>query len=156
MILSNEVVDSLTEFLLLSAARRDHILTIKQHLQNNKWVITDRFSDSSTAYQGYAKGLDIGIIESISSVILENITPDLTILLDISVEIMEGRLAKSQQHNNFYDKKDVEFHIKVKKGFLELAKQHPDRIILVDGNEDIDAVAADIQTIVEKRFAISL
>ncbi len=156
MVLSNEIKDILTEFLLLSAARRDHILTIKEHLEQGKWVITDRFSDSSIAYQGYAKGLDIDMITSLTNIITDGIMPDLTILLDVSIDVMQKRLVLSERHHNFYDDKDIQFHKMVKDAFIYLAKMHPERIVIIDADDDIDMVTGYIKSIMLKRFGVTL
>lgn len=148
ILLSSEIYDSMTEFLLLSAARRDHILQIKQHLAAKRIVITDRFSDSSIAYQGYAKGLDISQIELITKIITENFMPDITILLDVNLDIMQSRMKKSIDHKTFYDMKGVDFHKKVKDGFLSIAERYPKRIIIVDANRSVLEISDEIYSIV--------
>ena len=150
MLLESEITDSMTEFLLLSAARRDHVLEIKQHIKAGKWVITDRFSDSSLAYQGYAKGLDINNIQLITQLITEGLMPDLTILLDVSLNIMQNRMQLSEGHRNFYDMKSIEFHRKVKNGFLKTAQQYSDRIVIINADSCINDVSERILLLVMK------
>ncbi len=150
ILLSNEIKDSMTEFLLLSAARRDHILEINKCLAGNKWVITDRFSDSSIAYQGYAKGLGIEKIDLITQMITEGLMPDLTILLDVSIDVMQQRMEKSTKHTSFYDMKGIDFHQKIKNGFLEIAKKYPERIVIINSDRPIAEVADQILEIVLK------
>lgn len=150
ILLSNEIKDSMTEFLLLSAARRDHILEINKCLAENKWVITDRFSDSSIAYQGYAKGLDIEKIDLITQMITEGLMPDLTILLDVSIDVMQQRMEKSKKHTSFYDMKGIDFHQKIKNGFLEIARKYPERIVVVNSDRSIAEVSNQILEIVLK------
>jgi dTMP kinase len=78
--------------------------------------------------------------------------PDLTILLDLDLEIMQERMAQSEKHNNFYDKKSLIFHKKVKEGFLKIAKLYPDRIILLDANKSRDELSDEIFQIVLSRL----
>jgi dTMP kinase len=144
ILLSNEIKDSMTEFLLLSAARRDHILEINKYLAANKWVITDRFSDSSIAYQGYAKGLDVQKIDLITQMITEGLMPDLTILLDVSIDVMQQRMEQSEKHTSFYDMKGIAFHQKIKNGFLEIAKKYPERVVIVNADKSIAEVSDEI------------
>jgi dTMP kinase len=150
ILLSSEINDSMTEFLLLSAARRDHILEIKKHLSDGKIVITDRFSDSSIAYQGYAKGLDIGQIELITQIVTENFMPDITILLDVSLEVMQVRMKKSGDHKTFYDMKGLDFHKKVKDGFLSIAAKYQSRVVIVNADKPVEEVSDEIYTIVSQ------
>ncbi len=149
ILLSNEIKDSMTEFLLFSAARRNHILEIKKFLVDNKIVISDRFSDSSIAYQGYAKGVDIEKIELITQIITEKFMPAITILLDISLAVMQQRIKSSGDHDTFYDRKGIEFHTKVKNGFLEIAKRYPERIFVINGDKSVDNVSEEIFELVQ-------
>ena len=152
LLLENEIEDSLTELFLLSAARRDHLLEIKKELSQGKIVVTDRFSDSSLAYQGYAKGLALHKIAFITDLATDGFMPDLTILLDLDLEIMHERILQSAKHNNFYDKKDLAFHKKVKSGFLKIAKLYPDRVVILDANKSREELSDEILKIVLSRL----
>jgi dTMP kinase len=152
ILLSNEIKDSMTEFLLLSAARRDHVIEINKNLSESKWVITDRFSDSSTAYQGYAKGLEIAKIELITQIITEGLMPHLTILLDASLDVMIERMHRSEKHKSFYDMKGIDFHKKIKDGFLEIAARYPERIVVINADESVEEVSQKVFEIVVKKF----
>ncbi len=152
ILLSNEIKDSMTEFLLLSAARRDHVIEINKNLSEGKWVITDRFSDSSTAYQGYAKGLEIGKIELITQIITEGLMPHLTILLDASLDVMIERMQRSEKHKSFYDMKGIDFHKKIKDGFLEIAARYPERIVVINADESVEEVAKKVFEVIIKKF----
>jgi dTMP kinase len=152
ILLSNEIKDSMTEFLLLSAARRDHVLEINKSLNEGKWVITDRFSDSSTAYQGYAKGLEIEKIELITQIITEGLMPEITILLDASIDVMMERMQRSEKHKSFYDMKGIDFHKKIKDGFLEIALRYPERIVIINADESVDEVSKKIFDTITKKF----
>lgn len=152
ILLSNEIKDSMTEFLLLSAARRDHVIEINKNLSEGKWVITDRFSDSSTAYQGYAKGLEIGKIELITQIITEGLMPHLTILLDASIDVMIKRMEGSEKHKSFYDMKGIDFHKQIKDGFLEIAARYQERIVVINADESVEEVAKKVFEVVVKKF----
>jgi dTMP kinase len=152
IILSSEIEDSMTEFLMLSAARRDHVLEIQKHLAENKIVITDRFSDSSIAYQGYAKGLPIQDIELITKMVAGECMPDLTILLDVSLEVMHERTKASHAHKTFYDMKGFDFHKKVKEGFLQIAHKYPKRVVIINADLSIDQVSEQIREIISNHI----
>ncbi len=146
IILHNEIIDVLTEFLLLSAARRDHILEIKHKLNEGYFVISDRFYDSSIAIQSVAKGLDLQLVNYITENILEGIHPNITFLLDINIETLYRRLQNSDRLINFYDQKDRHFHKRVKEGFLQIAKQdRSDRIVTIDAANDIEIISEEIK-----------
>lgn len=154
MLLSNEVDDVMTEFLLFSAARRDHTLRIKQKLRDGAVVISDRFYDSSVAIQALTKNLDIAFVEHITHHLLDGLRPDITFLLDVSVEELQKRLKNHGRLINFYDKKDMQFHQKVKENFLEIAKLAPQRIVVVNGDSDIHTIAHNIRSKLETRFEL--
>ncbi len=153
ILLAKEIRDPLTELLLLSAARRDHIAQIKKELSLGKVVISDRFADSSLAYQGYAKGIDINFIQELTSLISDNFQPDITLLLNADLPVVESRLKKeNRSNNNFYDEKNIDFHNKIKLGFLEIAKLYPERIIVIDSNNSVTKVAQEIWEIVNGKM----
>lgn len=155
ILLSNEIPDSMTEFLLLSAARRNHVLEIQKALEIGEIVITDRFSDSSLAYQGYAKGLNIEQIELITQIITNGMMPELTILLDVSLNVMQERMKQSTTHINFYDMKGEEFHNKVKQGFLKIAKRYPNRVVIVNADDSIENISQKIFKIVMNKYSLT-
>jgi dTMP kinase len=150
ILLSSEINDSMTEFLLLSAARRDHILEIKKYLSEGKIVITDRFSDSSIAYQGYAKGLDVAQIELITQIVTDSFIPNITILLDVSLDVMQSRMKISGDHNSFYDMKGLDFHKKVKDGFLSIAAKYSSRVVVINADKSVEEVSSEIYKIVSR------
>ncbi|CAL7963154.1 Thymidylate kinase [Alphaproteobacteria bacterium] len=144
ILLTHEVADSLTELLLFSAARRDHVLQINAWLKEGYYVISDRFTDSSLAYQGYAKGLDMLLVQHLNDISTNCLQPDITILLDITLATIKNRINKSSAHTNFYDHKNIEFHNQVKEGFLHVAKLYPERIKIVDANKSVEEVASQV------------
>lgn len=143
----------LSEALLLFAARHLHVeRVINPNLNAGKIVICDRFTDSTRAYQGYGHGLDLDVIENLKDTVLEDLEPDLTFILDIDskagLERSERRLAAEaldiKQKEDRFESLDISFHEKLRQGFLEIAKNNPDRCKVFDASKDLDAIAADI------------
>ncbi len=148
------------EVLLLYTARQMHVKDlIKPALEDGKIVISDRFADSTRAYQSYGHGLPLEFINNIHAFVLGNMEPDLTFLLDIPVD--EG-LARSQGHllksgdtrektEDRFEGLDKSFHEKLRQGFLELAKANPERFEIIDARDDIEKIQNKIQDIVKQR-----
>ncbi|BFM48326.1 dTMP kinase [Marinomonas sp. THO17] len=141
-----ERVSDLTELLLVFAARAQHIAEkIQPALANGLWVISDRFLDSSYVYQGNARGGDKTMIDTLASWVVAESQPDVTLLLDVSVEVGQQRVVQRQQQDRL-DKESLAFHEKVRQGFLARAKQEPNRVKIIDASQSIDAVKNDIAT----------
>ncbi len=136
------------ELLMFSAARSKHVRTvIKPALKNHKWVISDRFIDSTTVYQGYAQNFDMKTVNYLHELAINETMPDLTILLDIPVEI--GLARKNSQAEDGLDELRMEnlgysFHKIVRSGFLELAQQNTNRIKVIDATGTIEEVQQKI------------
>ena len=146
--------DALTETLLLFAARADHLAhTIRPALRAGKWVVCDRFSDSTYAYQGAARGLDENAICAIDSAATQCFRPDLTIILDVPVEQGLFRAAARGTQEARFENFDCQFHKRLANYFRRLAAREPDRCVLVDGTGSPDAVAQAISDEVSKRFS---
>lgn len=142
------------EVLLLFAARAMHVeKLIKPALAAGKIVISDRFTDSTRAYQSYGHGLDPGIVESINETALEGFAPDLTLILDIPVEIglqrSGKRLSAEASGEDRFEKLDVGFHERLRQGFLDIARREPRRCHVIDASGSIEAVAARIEEAVK-------
>ena len=149
--------DPPTEALLHFAARADHYTTkIAPALKEGAWVLCDRFADSTRAYQGYGLGLDMGAIEALYEIALDDFVPDLTIILDIPVENGVERMIERGADPDRYEKMDTDFHERLRQGFLEIAKQDPDRCAVIDANNDIDTVTGRIFDCVETRMGVTL
>lgn len=145
-------MSDVTESLLYAAARAQHVNElIIPSLEDGKMVICDRFVDSSIAYQGYARGLDIESIEMVNNYATRGIQPDLTILLDIDVENALKR-KKKQKELDRMELEKLDFHRKVSDGFKELAIINPNRIKLIDANRTIDEVHKEIIELIEKKI----
>jgi dTMP kinase len=155
MSLDNTLMDPRTEFLLFSASRAQHVSErIRPHLESGGIVICDRYFDASLAYQGYGHQLNLDSLRTITSFATQGLTPDLTLLLDLPVE--RGLQRREQGGNwNRLDAYDLEFHRRVRQGYLALAKSQPERWIVIDGLQDVEQVHAEIQQAVETKLAQS-
>jgi dTMP kinase len=144
--------DPITELLLMFAARREHCRrVIWPAIENGQWVISDRFADSTMAYQGYAQGAGRAAVEQIQAVTLHQFVPDLTIILDIPVDTGAGRV-KSRGAGNRLDTMDAAFHQAVRDGFLDIARREPDRCVVINADAAPEAVADTIWQVVNKKF----
>jgi len=153
--LDNTTMHPRTEFLLFSASRAQHVFErIRPHLERGGIVICDRYFDASLAYQGYGHRLDLDSLRAITSFATQELTPDLTILLDLPVE--RGLHRREQDGNwNRLDAYDLDFHRRVRQGYLALAKSQPERWVVIDGLQPVDQVHAEIKRAVEARLAQS-
>ncbi len=154
LLLSNkEITDPLIEYLLLAAARKDHVDTvIKKKLQEGYYVISDRFYDSSLCYQGYYKNLDVKVIERIKNITINQFQPDITFIINISISELKKRIAMKRTEYNLYDKKGIKFHQIIRNGYLEIAEDNAERIILIDGDKAITEVQEEIIRIVQEKI----
>ncbi|MBC8412952.1 MAG: dTMP kinase [Nitrospira sp.] len=144
------VIDPLAELLLYYASRAQLLKeVILPALQNNQVVITDRFTDSTVAYQGYARGIDLNVINTLNNLVVPDTMPQLTILLDFDVEEGLSRNRKAMKEDRF-ELEAVEFHRRVRNGFQKIAEQEPDRVKIVDASQSPDAVSRRIIEIVDE------
>lgn len=149
---TDEKFPSLAEVFLYEADRNFHIHNvIKPSLKEKKIVICDRFIDSTLAYQGYARGLDIETIKYLNNLATEGITPDITFLIDISVEEGLKRIKEKRQFDRI-EQEDIDFHKRLREGFLKIAEKNKNRIVVIDGNKDKELVFKEIITILKKRY----
>ena len=147
----NTDIPSEVELLLMLADRKDHVeKTILPNLLNNIWVISDRFMDSSIAYQGGGRQLNLNMIDSLA-IYLDLPQPDLTLLFDLPVEVSLERTKKRGELDRF-EKEEIEFHKRIREAYLELAKDHPDRIKVIDGSQDLEKVQAKVVRAIKKLF----
>ena len=136
----------MAECLLLFAGRQMHVETlIRPAMERGAIVISDRFADSTRAYQGYGHGLDQKVIEDMNTLALGVFKPDLTFVFDIPVK--EGleraghRLAAEDSAEDRFEKLDIAFHERMRQGYLEIAKREPKRCVVIDAAQDMDAIA---------------
>jgi dTMP kinase len=112
---------------------------IKPNLENGKIVICDRYADSTVAYQGYGRGLDLGMVRAINASATQGLTPNLTILLDISAET--GLSRKSTKNPDRFERENMTFHQRVREGYLKLAADEPGRWLVIDATQTKDRIA---------------
>ena len=138
--------DSTTEALLMTAARRQNIAhVIKPALARGEAVLTDRFFDSTTVYQGCAGGVDEETIKLLNNRFLDGVYPDITILLDIEAEQGLERSVREDNSETRFEDLGLAYHKKVREGFLMLAKQEPERFIVIDANQNEMAIHEQIK-----------
>lgn len=137
------------ECLLLFAARAMHVRDlIAPSLAEGKTVLSDRFTDSTRAYQGYAGGMDLDVIETIKQASIGSLEPDLTFILDLPAEIGLARSNRRHEKGGTtetrFEDKELAFHESLRQGFLDLATKNPARCIIIDATQSIDTVADQI------------
>jgi dTMP kinase len=145
-------MSAITELLLYNAARAQHLAEkILPAIKQGKIIITDRFSDSTVAYQCYARGIDIALIMSLDRLATGGLKPDLTILFDLDAE---AGLARNRGANKTdrIELEDIAFHRKVREGYLAIAKADPDRVRIVDAAQPSAEVQARVWEIVKERL----
>ena len=129
------------ETLLLYAARKDHIdKVIAPSLKKNKWVLCDRFKESTLVYQGYGKNVDIDLIKKLDKIITNNLTPGLTFILDIDPIIGLKRSKRKSNTETRYENMSLRFHNKIRKAFRTIAKSNKKKFILINANQDINLI----------------
>jgi len=147
--------DPLTETMLMFAARADHVaLTIKPALKERRWVICDRFTDSTYAYQGAGRGIPRETIRRIEAIALGDFRPDLTLVLDLPVEEGLARAHGRGSQENRFEHFDREFHERLRASFLSIAKRAPDRCRIIDASGSEDEVGNAIFSAVRKQFRV--
>lgn len=135
----------LTETLLMFAARSDHLeKTIRPALDAGRWVVCDRFADSSRAYQGAGGGTPAAFIETLDATIVADTQPDLTLIFDLPVEIGLERAFGRGLFETRFESKGLEFHERLRRRFLEIAAEKSDRCVIIDAVGEEEAVAARV------------
>jgi dTMP kinase len=149
--------DSMTELLLMYAARRAHLRdTIWPALQQGRWVISDRFADSSRAFQGIAGELGLETVETIHAISIGEFNPDLVIIMDIDQEVALSRAASRGAGEDRFEKKGNDYHRKVRAAFQSIAASDTERYLLIDASGSIDQVTHKIFDGVEKKLGLEL
>ena len=142
-------ISSEVELLLMLSDRKDHVdKVIKPNLNKGTWVVTDRFMDSTMAYQGGGRGLEISKIELIAGA-LELPVPTLTLLFDLPVNLAFQRIADRENLDRF-ESEPIDFHNKIREAYLRLAEKNKDRIVVIDSSKSLKEVSAQIKKEVNK------
>lgn len=143
----------MTETLLMFAARSDHLeRTIRPALEAGRWVVCDRFADSSRAYQGAGGGVPAGFIETLDTAVVGATQPDLTLVFDLPVEVGLERAFGRGLFETRFESKGLAFHERLRKGFREIAAAHPGRCVVIDADGDLDTVTDRVWAAVEDRL----
>jgi dTMP kinase len=146
---SHEPVTPQAEALLILAARCQHVAhLIRPAVRRGTLVLCDRFSDSTFAYQGFARGLDLEWLRAANEVATDGLTPDLTLVLDLPVSVGLARRRADRGEQNRLDRETERFHRKVRRGFLTLAAEEPKRITIVNANRPAQEVQDELSKIV--------
>lgn len=149
---NNTAMDSKTEALLYAAARRQHLVEkVIPALKQEAIVICDRFIDSSLVYQGIGRGLGIDKVYDMNLFAIEDIMPDFTLFFDIDPKLGLERIHKDQQREiNRLDMEDLNFHLKVYRGYKEVVSRYPERIIEIDASKSIEEVFNSVMNILKE------
>ena len=143
----------MTELLLMYAARLDHVeKLIKPALERGVWVISDRFSDSSMAYQGYARELGPKRVTALHDAVMDGFEPDLTILFDIDPILAQKRVETRGEDLSRFDAESIAFHNTLRSAFLDIAKDNEDRVFTVDAAASRDGVQTRILFAVSQKY----
>jgi dTMP kinase len=145
--------DAASEALLLVAARRDHVARlIEPALARGEWVISDRFADSTLAYQGWGRGLALADIAALHRFALGGFAPDLTLILDLPVEIALTRAAARPRTADRFERLDPAFHERLRRGFLDIAAAEPRRCVVIDAAPEPASVHRAVLAAVAQRL----
>jgi dTMP kinase len=143
----------MTETLLMFAGRSDHLeRTIRPALEAGRWVVCDRFADSSRAYQGAGGGVPADFIESLDAAVVGATQPDLTLIFDLPVEVGLERAFGRGLFETRFESKGLAFHERLRRRFLEIAQENADRCVIIDAVGDEATVAARVWAAVEDRL----
>lgn len=139
-----------TELLLYAASRAQHVSeVIKPALEAGKVVISSRFADAMVVYQGYGRGLDLERIHRLNRIATDGVTPDVTFVLDLPVEIGLQRVQNSRGGLDRLEREKIEFHRRLREGYQTIAQQEPQRLKIIDAQVSPKQVYAQIQSIIQ-------
>ena len=148
--------DALGEALLHYAARRDHLVTtVWPALEAGRWVIGDRFADSTMAYQGHGRGLDPEVIETLHRLVVGDFRPDLTLIFDLEAEAGLRRASARGGGEQRYERMDIDFHRRLRRGYLDIARGEPGRCVVIDASGPVEATHAAVMAAVQERLQVA-
>ncbi len=150
----NDSMTDTAELFLYLASRAQHVeQVIVPALNEGKIVICERFNDATYAYQGFARGLDLNLLVDLTKIATSGLEPDLTLLLDLDVEEGLLRAEKLKNHRDRLESESIDFHSKVRNGYLTIARNNPQRVKVIDANGTIDEVHLRIRNCVDEMFS---
>lgn len=142
----NETMDALTETLLMFAARADHVArVIRPALAAGTWVLCDRFTDATAAYQGAGKGVPLGLIEQLAASTHHGLHPDRTLVFDCPFEVSQERLGRSGRARDRFEREDRAFFERVRESYLQRVRSEPGRMRLIDASTNPDEVKNQVE-----------
>jgi dTMP kinase len=143
-LLLHSPVEPMSEALLMFAARREHLHNlIVPAIEAGRWVLCDRFTDATFAYQGYGRGVDLGFLAMLERWVQEGLQPDLTVLFDLPVAVARARTARARDPDRFESEQDAFFE-RVRSGYLARAAADPARFRIVDATQEMGAIEAEL------------
>ena len=146
---------AMAEALLMNAARSDHLdKLIRPALKDGKWVICDRFADSTRVYQSVKGGVPETILRNMEASVLAGTIPSLTLVLDAPLETTSDRRSHRGGAKDSFEKRNDDFHQAVRQAFITLARSEPERCVLIDASRDIDSVFEAAWTAISERFGL--
>jgi len=149
--------DPETEALLMVAARRSHLVeTVWPALKAGRWVISDRFADSTIAYQGYGRGVARDSLKKLHKLIAGDFKPNLSLVLDLPVNKGILRAVTRSSKETRFERMDNAFHERLRRGFLAIAKAEPKRCVVIDATQDPAAVHAAIKAAIRSRLGVKI
>lgn len=157
LLASSAIPSEAAELFLYMADRAQHVAeVIRPAVDSGLIVISDRYVDSTVAFQAYGRGLPLGLIEEMNRLATGGLLPDLTILLDLDVELARERLrSRDAAHATRFEREPPEFHLRVRAGYLELARRNPERIRIVDASGSAEETHAKVMAIVGQCLTMS-
>jgi len=148
---NNTEMDDRTEVLLYAASRRQHLMDIVlPQINNGVNVISDRFVDSSLAYQGYGRNIDVEKVYEINQFAIEGYMPVKTIFLNVEAEIGMNRIKKNRDSQDRLEQEAIDFHKRVFDGYQKLIKKYGDRMVVIDANRDVELVIDEAYKVVKE------
>lgn len=156
---ANAALDSTAELLLYAAARAQHVgEVIRPALESGHLVLCDRYTDATLTYQGCGRGLDSGLIDELNRVAARDVLPHLTILIDLPAETGLGRAlareeAAQDSSEGRFEREQMAFHQRVRQGYLDLARAQSERFVVIDGDQEVAQIAAQIAASVDAFLA---
>ncbi|RIX49657.1 MAG: dTMP kinase [Rhodocyclales bacterium GT-UBC] len=148
-LLLNDAMHLETETLLMFAARREHLARlIEPALARGEWVVCDRFSDATYAYQGGGRGLDKGKFLALEHWVHEHVQPDLTLLFDLPLDVARERIVLASRVLDKFEQERADFHERVRQAYLERAQSNPSRVRIVNANQTRDEIRKSLEIVV--------
>ncbi len=152
----SETMQPDTEALLLFAARAEHVQTVIQPaLHAQKWVVSDRFTDASFAYQAGGRGIDATRLAALEHWTLGELQPDLTFLFDVPEQVSQARLQQGRTQLDRFEQEKSDFHARVRHAYLARANAMPSRFCVIDGTQCIEQIQAQMLAVLHDRFGLA-